>query len=47
MQDRYGSITLPQYIILSPEGEVLRQTGYNRRLLDVDEFLRFVRGEDG
>ena len=36
----YGTAANPHYVLLSPEGEVLAETGYTR---DVAAFLAFLR----
>ena len=41
-----GTGTLPFYVVLSPEGDVLRRSGYARQLLEVEEFLKFLYGDE-
>jgi thiol:disulfide interchange protein DsbD len=46
MGEVYGTGTLPFYVVLSPDGDELRRSGYDRRLLDVQEFLAFLYGDE-
>ena len=43
-QERFGSVALPLYVVLSPDGtELGRLTG----TLSLDQFLTFLKGFDG
>jgi hypothetical protein len=39
MQERFGSIALPLYVLMTPEGKVLDKIEFTR---DEDEFVAFL-----